>query len=279
MKRTLLFATIVTGFAAHVSAQSAPTSSAGQEYVHNISKSLFAVGDNPRSRGTETYQVTEGLRGSFLVETNTHATLAVLSGAAEMPAPLSADEAVNLAEARAYLVGAGIPEKEIGGMHVTTTMMHGGPDSAPLDPATAKLLYFTCHLERVIDEIAIQGSFAFVAFDATHRVITEGVYWPSIPARVLQSAKALTGTLANAASKGQYVSMLRMAKPDAAELPGEIKVVHTSAWNQGVFEAKAVYGIAHRSAENRMYVQDLFDEHGHVTQVEDRKVAIPESPK
>jgi hypothetical protein len=175
----------------------------------------------------------------------TGATLAVPNGAAVPKPPVDAPASANPPEAlnypqpmttnpdehsaavAAYLVAAGVPAAEVSGMHVTTTMAGGGPVRDGVQPAQSKLLWYTTHLERSLGGVPVESSYAFAALDNGGRVITEGVYWPAIPANVVSNARAFAERLAAPRERTAFMTKVRKAAPGAGDtlLSGQDTIV------------------------------------------------------
>lgn len=227
----------------------------GTQYTHSIAKSRFDLGAVRRTQVEGPYQRVLGSNGVFMVDTVTGATLAVRtppSVAKGTPvvvddAPMTSDPKAHSRIVRDYLVAAGVPAAEVSGTHVTTTMAGGGQVADGVQPAKSKLLYYTTHLERSLGGIPVEGSYAFAALDKNRKVITEGVYWPTIDASVVREAQALKQKLASASEQTSFLAKVKSAQP-MADLPtGDVKIVHTSAGYHGKFEAEAVYSVIARN--------------------------------
>ena len=181
----------------------------GTKYAHTLGASHFAVGEGSHHETEGPFERVIGDKGVFFVDTVTGASLAVPNGLALPKPPADAQASANYspealgypqpmttnpdehsAAVKAYLVAAGVPASEVSGMHVTTTMAGGGPVRDGVQPAQSKLLWYTTHLERSLGGIPVESSYAFAALDNTGKVITEGVYWPAIPASVVSNARA-----------------------------------------------------------------------------------------
>jgi len=243
----------------------------GMRYEHRLEQSRFNVGAGARDEVEGPYRRVVGHRGAFVVDTVTGATLAVPHAPAvpkgtpvgsDAPQAFTVNPAVHSALVQAYLVAAGVPAAEVSGTHVTTTMAGGGPVSDGVQPSRSTLLWYTTHLERSLGGIPVEGSFAFAALDSTGKVITEGVYWPAIPASVVRQAQALKHRLDAVDEWQAFLARARAARPEVGEAVGEVKIVHTSAGHHGRFEAKAVYAIVARSAARGKAQIVRFDDTG-----------------
>jgi hypothetical protein len=240
----------------------------GVRVEHSLERSGFQIGENARMRGDVNYEVVEGSRGAFYTDLRTGYTLATLNGSDEQPRPLSNSAETHNAEARRYLAGVGVPENEVGGMHVTTTMINSGSVLDGIDPANARLLYYTTHLERFLGGVSVEGSLAFAAFDADRRVITEGIYWPAIASATVASAQAFARRLSDATASAEYLGILKSKHPEIGNTTGSVKIVHTGSSYTGEFAAKTVYVVYAKPSGEGMYAQFFFDEQGQSVSVE-----------
>ena len=228
-------------------------------YEHSLKRSRFSVGAGEQERVDGVYRRVSGDRGVFLTDTITGATLGVLSAPAvakgtpvradlqHLPPALTSDPDQHSARVREYLLAAGVPEAQVSGTHVTTTMAGGGPVDQGVQPGQSRLLWYTTHLERSLGGIPVEGSYAFAALDNEGKAITEGVYWPAIPARVVRQAMALQQRLATPVGAQSFRTQALLARPDLGDAPGEVKIVHTGPGYHGAFEAKAVYSVIVRN--------------------------------
>jgi hypothetical protein len=272
------FILVVSTFAIGAADPSVPTS--GQSYEHSYERSRFRVGVVARSEGDAAHEAVVGENGVFYVNSNTRAALAVRSASnAGLPTPFSTDAAVHSAVVKDYFLRAGIPANEVSGTHVTTTAMTGASMAPGGKFSSPKLLYYTTHLERSVGGIRVEGSLAFAALDKAGDVISEGVYWPALPADVIGRAQALVRLLSSKTTRNAFVDRIRNVVPEAAAGDGEVKIVHTSGSNDGPFDAKAVYVVVYRQATSGPFVRELFDELGAQTQVADEIRAGVDMPK
>ena len=72
-------------------------------------------------------------------------------------------------------------------------------------------------------------------------MITEGVYWPAIPAGVVSNARAFAARLAAPRERTAFMAKVRKAAPGAGDTPGSVRIVHTSGGYHGPLQAAAVY--------------------------------------
>lgn len=275
-----LVVSTAAGLSSVASAQLAQQPSEGVAYEHDLSRSKFSVGSDARSRGDAHHSVSEGANGAFYVDLNTKAVLAVPTASESKPTAFSNDSAVHSEAVKQYFVKAGIPVAEVSGTHVTTAITGGGPVGSRVDASPPKLLYYTTHLERSLGGVRVESSLAFAAFDHNQSVISEGVYWPAIPAAVVARAQALAKTVSDESARGAYLAQVRSARPEVGDAIGEVKIIHTDASTTVPFEARAVYVVTHRPASGGMFVIDHFDERGQpVKLANSAEAARVDSPK
>src|SRR5262249_32841898 len=96
----------------------------------------------------------------------------------------------------AYFVGAGVPKDQIGGVHANTYLYSSG-SMKDERPAAVKVDGYASILERKIDKYPVVDSVAWARMDVQGRVVSESVYWPAIPAKVLADARRLDGLVSS----------------------------------------------------------------------------------
>jgi hypothetical protein len=299
----LLGSGVWCGAASTAAAQNQPTTGqpvagqGGAKYAHTLGASRFAVGDGSHRETEGPFERVIGDKGVFFVDTVTGATLAVPNGAAvpkppaDAPASANSPEALNYpqpmttnpnehsAAVAAYLVAAGVPAAEVSGMHVTTTMAGGGPVRDGVQPAQSKLLWYTTHLERSLGGVPVESSYAFAALDNAGRVITEGVYWPAIPAGVVSNARGFAAKLAAPRERAAFMAKVGKAAPGAGNTPGSVRIVHTSGAYHGPFQAAAVYSTVVPSRRGGKAQILRFDENGARVRLNEEASTETDSPK
>src|SRR4029453_7328262 len=120
-------------------------------------------------------------------------------------------------------------------------MAGGGPVSGGIQPSQSKLLWYTTHLERSLAGIPVEGSFAFAALDSAGDVITEGVYWPAIPADIVRKAQRLKDRLDSVDEWHAFLARVKAVQPEVGEAVGEVKIVNTPAGYHGRLKARPVH--------------------------------------
>src|SRR3954451_21336793 len=102
-----------------------------------------------------------------------------------------------------------------------------------VQPTESRLLWYTTHLDRAVGGVPVEGSYAFSALDADGRVITEGVYWPSIPAKLVERARDFKQRLESGTGQSDFQAAVRRQQPIVREAIGEVKIVHTTGSYHG----------------------------------------------
>jgi hypothetical protein len=189
-----------------------------------------------------------GPSGVFAVDLRNGLALAVQTGGANKgeaavreaastpPGFLDADK--HNEQVTDYLVSAGMPRDQIGGVHVNTYLSASG-STQDERAAVPQVDGYASILERKIDKFAVPDSTAWARLDEKGRVISEWVYWPPIPAKALADARRL---------EEQVVSK---DQPFSRRLPsglpqGKVVIRHSSATEDGPFEAYASYDVVER---------------------------------
>jgi hypothetical protein len=103
----------------------------------------------------------------------------------------------------------------MGDAHITTKVKGGGPSSSPAVPAT--LVAYTTIIDRKVQGIRVQGSYAWARFNSNDVVMAEEVFWPPVPINVLNEALALATKMADATAHASFVAQLPAALSAGAE--------------------------------------------------------------
>jgi hypothetical protein len=138
----------------------------------------------------------------------------------------------------AYFVGAGVPRDQIGGVHANTYLSSSG-STTDERPAPVKVDGYASILERKIEKYPVVDSVAWARMDAQSKVVSESVYWPAIPAKVLADARRLDGLIGGTNTEFQR-------KLPAGLPTGRVTIRHSSAMEEGPFEAYATYDVMER---------------------------------
>jgi hypothetical protein len=218
---------------------------AGKEFRHRINGSQFALGSDVVSLAEGGFDKIIGSEGVFATWTANGATFAVPNAdAAALSVPaLSTDEKVHNARVLAYFTGLGLPSEEVVGMHVTTKMAGQARKGERILPTNTHFVNYATHLERGVGGIPVVGSQAWAVFNAKDHVVSEGVFWPAIPASVVAEAKLLAAAVNDPVKHAKLRDDIRASKPDLGDIPGRAIITHTANTYPGTVVATAAYEI------------------------------------
>jgi hypothetical protein len=249
-------------FAGPVIAQSPPPGLISSDdggapgYQHSLERSRFA----PGPQGAELRRLREhgfakvmGPEGTFATDLRNGLVIAVQAagankGEARVEAPTYVMDPVKHNEqVVAYFVGAGVPRDQIGGVHANTYLSSSG-SMKDERPAPVKVDGYASILERKIEKYWVVDSVAWARMDEQGRVVSEWVYWPAIPAKVLADARRLEELVSP--GKTEFLARLPAGLP-----AGKVVIRHSSATEEGPFEVYASYDVL----ERREYTPPLND--------------------
>jgi hypothetical protein len=220
-------------------------------YQHVLERSRFLTGpqQSPVRRVEENgFAKVVGPAGVFAIDLRNGLALAIQSGGANKgetgareaasTQSYSMDADKHNEQVTDYFVSAGIPRDQIGGVHANTYLSASGStqDERPMAP---KIDGYASILERKIDKISVLDSTVWARLDEQGRVVSEWVYWPPIPAKVLTEARRLEELVAS--SDQAFSRRLPSGLP-----PGKVVIRHSAATEDGPFEAYASYDVVER---------------------------------
>jgi hypothetical protein len=225
-------------------------------YQHSLERSRFV----PGPQGAELRRFQEhgfakvmGPAGTFATDLRNGLVIAVQAGGAnkgearvEAPAYVM-DPVKHNEQVVAYFVAAGVPRDQIGGVHANTYLSSSG-SMKDERPAPVKVDGYASILERKIEKYWVVDSVAWARMDEQGRVVSEWVYWPAIPAKVLADARRLEELVSP--GRTEYLARLPAGLP-----AGRVVILHSSATEEGPFEVYVSYDVL----ERREYSPPLID--------------------
>jgi hypothetical protein len=248
---TALLAAICAGSAHAQSAGIIASDQGGASgYQHSIDRSRFALGrlaEQPRVVNEFGFSKVTGSTGVFATNRRNGLTIATQNGgtdkstaAASQPANGKADYLLSPDKHNAmvveYFVAAGIPKDQVAGVHANTYLSGGGLGENAA--SIRKVEGYASVLERVVgDKFPVAESIAWARLDADGQSFSEWVYWPAIPAKALADARLLREQTTGQ-RKAEYMARL----PEGFSA-GTVVIHHSSATNEGPFEALATYDV------------------------------------
>jgi hypothetical protein len=119
---------------------------------------------------------------------------------------------------------------------------------------TRQFVGYVSTLQRRINGILVDGSYAWAQLDGNGQVVAETVWWPAIPAKAIQGAADFKARMANPAQRAQLPTTLAAAAAAAKSDPtgpgGEVVIHHPPAtwpWQVGyTFDTRDDGGKVHK---------------------------------
>lgn len=136
-----------------------------------------------------------------------------------------------------YFVATGIPKAQVAGANALTLLAAGG-EVVTDRPPQAKVIGYQSALRRSVDGVLIAESVAWARITPQGEVLSEGLYWPAIPGRVVAEAKRFREQLQNARAREEFSATLPPSLPE-----GHVVIHHSSAMDREKFEAFASYDV------------------------------------
>lgn len=221
----------------------APDPGGAAGYQHGIDHSKFSVGGGQRYVNEFGLLKVVGAEGVFAVDAANGLAMAIPnahSSRGQQAAWFSQSPDQHNQLVMNYLVGAGIPKEQVGGVLATTSLAaNAGGDQVPAPQP--KIGGYQSILDRKIGEIPVIDSVAWARMDDQGTVLAEWVYWPAIPGRAIAEASRMRETLARDADKKTFLAKLPAGLP-----PGNVVIRHSSATSTGAFAAMASYDVQER---------------------------------
>jgi hypothetical protein len=209
-------------------------------YLHSVNASRFYLGSATQEKDEYGYHKFIGESGTFAYDLTNGCVRA--SQNARSPRlqlrPYGASGMEHNDRVLSYFIAGGIPKEQIRG--VQTHPLMGGAGSADVPKMNvgvdATLIAYYSVLSRMTPQgIPILDSQAWARFDEQDQVVSEGVYWPDIPASVVEEASAFKARLSTPEGAAAYKALL-------PSLPHEGGVVirHSTSVTRVTFEAMVV---------------------------------------
>ena len=211
-------------------------------YQHGMKQSHFLVGNQSHTVTDGGWSRQIGSDGAFAVSLHNGLAMALPNAnanATQKPS-YTKDPADHDKLVLQYFIAAGIPKDQIGGIHTMTRLSASGHYGDP--PSPPRVDGYISVLERKVQGFSVPDSVAWAQMDNQGHVISEGVYWPAIPASALRDARRISEQLAATSDRSKFLAHV------PGDLPaGHIAIRHTSATEQEApFEALASYDVLER---------------------------------
>ena len=255
-----LFASLPSSYAQQPDASEIPG------YRHTVEKSRFFAGESvARTKVVEENGFTkyQGRNGVLAIDQKTGLALAVRSDGADkasrVPASAGASTAVldpdeHNKRVVNYFVRAGLPRDQVGVVHANTYLSASGPTSkaASIEP---RVDGYATIVSRKAGGFDVVDSVAWARIDGKGQVLGEWVYWPPIPAKVVDDARRLNETL-NGAGRSDFLS-----KIPSPQKTGKVVIRHASPFAGGGFEAFASYDVIVRNERPERATTSVYVRH------------------
>jgi len=210
---------------------------------YDVTKSHFAFG-GPPVRGDENGLVRwVGPDGVVAIDVSGAELGLMNGGAAETNLPDWSNDPVALgAHVREYFLSFGVA-----GCQMPETQAFGGSGGS------------TIGIERLVDGIPVAESLAYARFNNNEQTTSEAFYWPTVPAAVVDAARALHARLADPTMAAAYKALL----PAADQGEGEVLIHHTGSSSTAAFASAATYDVQEDGGLLGMGRVASFDAMGH----------------
>lgn len=212
-------------------------------YQHGMKQSHFVIGAQSRVVNEFGWAKIRGSNGTFATSLRNGVVVAVPNARREKDGPINYRMTPNAHNQSVleYFTNAGLPADQLGGIQATTRLSSRG-HTGELRAATPQIDAYVSLVERKVEGIPVPDSVAWAEMNDKGEVVSEGVYWPSIPAKALEDARRLQKLLTRSSDRSQFLSHLPAELP-----PGRVVIRHSSASVQdGTFEAFASYDVVVR---------------------------------
>ncbi len=202
-------------------------------YAHSIAKSRFSTGSPVNtsidSSGIERRMGPNGVVALF--PNGFFAARPLPESPSKKAPPLTAHGDAHNAHVLAYFLEAGVPASQLGPVHANALMVATGSVAGDRE---VQHLGFVSVVDRVIDGFRIEGSFAWAQFNASGDVVAETVWWPPVPAGLVQNAHALKVALTDSTGFSSRIPARFSA------VPGEVVIHHAAPVGAGWYVATTV---------------------------------------
>jgi hypothetical protein len=199
------------------------TWSRGQGTPYDLARSRFAFGSTPTLTTGDLTRWT-GANGVVAIAPLGSELASLHGGAAVASLPdWSQDPAALSAHVRGYFIAMGVDACQ-----VRSTGVLGGGEGSIVE------------VHRAVEGIPVTDSLAYARFDSEDQSTAEAFWWPTIPADVVDAARALRDRLADPAALAAYRALL----PANAQGDGQVVIRHTpSSSTSATLRAQAVWRV------------------------------------
>jgi hypothetical protein len=208
----------------------------GAGFVHIANNSKFRIGANPTPKLEFGMSKLVGSEGVFGTIPETGWVLAIPNGRAPstLADPLTRSPDLHNQRVRDYFVAAGLPAAQVGAVTAHGSVKGGGTGDPTVQ--NGDFAGYTSVITRVVGGVPVPDSFAWARFNVNGDVVEEQVYWPTIPANVVQDAKTLSAIVSD---RAQFAVFAKNLPPNMQN--GQVVIRHSPGNDRAAFEAVAAY--------------------------------------
>jgi hypothetical protein len=255
-----------------------PSSDVVPGYRHSAASSRFFASESfARIKPVEEHGFVkyQGREGVLAIDEKTGLALAVPSASQDKASrtPVKADDAVSMLDPDKqnemvldYFVKAGLPRSQVADVHANTYLSASGPTSGAMS-VQPRVDGYASIVTRKAGNFIVVDSVAWARLTDRGQVIGEWVYWPPLPARVIDDARRLNELL-NGPRRGEF-----LAKLPSAQRTGRVVVRHSSPFAGGAFEAFASYDVLERRESPERGTTSTYVRH---FDVDGREIRLPQ---
>lgn len=247
-------------------------------YRHSAASSRFFAGENfARIKPVEEHGFVKykGRNGVLAIDEKTGLTLAVQSASQDKASrtPVKAVDAVSMRDpdkqnkmVLAYFIKAGLPRAQVADVHANTYLSASGPTSRAM-LVQPRVDGYASIVTRKAGDFIVADSVAWARLTDRGQVISEWVYWPLLPAKVIDDARRLNELL-NGPNRGEFLMKL-----PPAQKTGSVMIRHSSPFADGAFEAFASYDVVERHESPERGTTSVYVRH---FDVDGREIRLPQ---
>ena len=213
-------------------------------FSHTFEHSRFKPGGAPSAISDMGFSKLVGTNGVFSVDEVNGWVLATPNGGAPstLRPPYPGTAADHDARVLGYFLASGIPKDQIAGIQVHT-LMQTSMSLVDNKKAPDTLLGYYSILNRAINGVPVADSTAWARFNADDEVVEESVFWPELPASVLDRVSAVTAAFGDSARLGAIQQKIEAGAKGYGSVPGRIVIHHADSTYRGTPFAVVTYDV------------------------------------
>src|SRR5262249_23962514 len=211
----------------------------GAGYQHGPDHTQVVVGGHRKIAERYGYLRMVGEQGAVatnIANGSTVAAAAPNSSSASLP-PFGTGYQDHDKFVKEYFLKLGVPTDQVGSVRAMTMLEAHGPSSEVARTIPRITAYYST-LQRTVDGVPVADSFAWARVNSRGEVVHEGVYWPAIPADVVNQVRQFRELLADPHRTETFKARLAVTGGE-----GAVVIRHTPATSGDAFESFASYDV------------------------------------